>query len=41
MAGAAVEVPAVELVLAGADVEEDTGSRLIDVEVNGGLGAEG
>jgi hypothetical protein len=39
--GAAVEVRAVELVLAGAGVEEDTGSWLLDIEANGGLGAEG
>jgi hypothetical protein len=38
--GTAIEVPAVELVLAEASVEEGTGSWLLDVEVGGGLGAE-
>jgi hypothetical protein len=38
--GAAVEVPAIHLVLAGVNVEERTSSGFVDVEVGVGLGIE-
>jgi hypothetical protein len=38
--GAAVEVPAIELVLTRAGVQKRPGSRLVEVEVDVGLGAE-
>jgi len=41
MRGPAVEVPAVERLLVGAGVEEDTRARLVDVEGSRGLGADG
>ena len=41
MRGPAVEVPSVERLLVGAGVEEDTRARLVDVEGDRGLGADG
>jgi hypothetical protein len=38
--GAAIEVPSVELVLTRVDVQKHPGSRLVEVEVGIGLGAE-
>jgi hypothetical protein len=41
MGGADVQVPAVKLIAVDAGVEEGTGPRLLEVEVDSGLVAEG